>query len=193
MTSIPVPNAVHESGFTLVETMVVLTIAVILLTVAGPGFDRLVRDNRLTATSNAFAGTLNAARAQAITQRVTVTICGSSNGADCDGAWRNGWISFIDQDSDATRDGADVVLRHHAGLHASLVIGLTGTTTIRYGSQGFLRAGSDGVFRICDDRGPSYARALIVTGTGRVAIATDTDSTPDGIVDDTDGDNIECP
>ncbi len=181
----------HDAGFTLIELLMVLTVAAVLLTLAGPGFSRLIQDNRLTVTSNAIAGTLNAARSEAIAQRKIVTVCSSANGSDCGGNWGNGWISFLDENGDATRDAGDEILRHHASLPPSVSVSLSGATDIRFTSQGFVLPGSSGTLLVCDARGSLHARALIVSNTGRVSVATDSDA--DGIVNDADGDNIECP
>lgn len=180
-----------SAGFTLIELMMVLVVAVILLTVAGPGFSSLIRDNRMTVTSNAIAGTLNAARAKAIAQRKIVTVCSSANGSSCGGNWGNGWISFLDNNGNASVDAGDEILHYHANLPLAVSVSLTGTTEIRFTNQGFVSSGSSGTFLICDARGDSHARALLVSNTGRISTATDSDS--DGIVNDASGNNIVCP
>jgi type IV fimbrial biogenesis protein FimT len=183
----------RASGFTLVEMLVTLVVAVTLLTLAGPGFQDLVLNNRLTVASNGLAGTLNAARSEAIAQQRTVTVCASSNGSACTGTWSEGWISFIDVDSDGTVDAGDTILRRGQPVNATVDVSLVDAVRVRYGGQGFALPNSAGHFALCDDRGAGHAKALIVAATGRVVVATDTDATPDGIVDDADGDNVVCP
>lgn len=183
-----------EGGFTLVELLMVLVVGVILLTIGAPAFNDTVKNNRLVASLNALSGMLGSARAEAIAQRATVTVCGSSDGESCDGEWAQGWISFLDGDNDGTADADDTVLRQANAVPGTISVALVGDdATVSYDSQGFARTGANSTFRLCDNRGDTHGRALLVSSTGRVSVATDTDATPDGIVDDADGDNIDCP
>lgn len=140
-------------GFTLLELMVVLAIAAILMAVAVPSFALLIQKNRLATQTNAFIGDLQFARAEAIKQGQTVTVCASSDGSSCLGTttWNTGWIVFADPDNSKTRDTTKVteaVLRRQAGWTASdtftasnsiavisysrdgFALGLTGTITL---------------------------------------------------------------
>lgn len=189
------PISGSQRGFTLVEMMVVLALAVVLLTIGVPSFSQIIKNNRLIAQTNALSGLLASARSEAITRRAVVTVCGSSNGTACDGQWSVGGISFLDVNGNAvvnTGDG-DAVLKYVNRVPDKVNIALVGATTVRFNSQGFAVAGSAGTLRFCDDRGNKYARALNISATGRVSVATDTDTTPDGIVDDAGGTNISCP
>ncbi len=180
------------AGFTLIEMMVTLIVAAILLTVAGPAFRDLILNNRLVAASNSIAGSLNAARAEAITQQFTVTVCSSANGTACGGTWSDGWVTFIDLDADGTVDADDTVLRWMQPAHAEVALRFVGASKVRYNSQGFALTNSAGDFVFCDSRGANYAKAVIVSATGRVSVATDTNSPPDGIVNGGGGANVTC-
>ncbi len=180
------------AGFTLIEMMVTLVVAAILLTVAGPAFRDLILNNRLVAASNSIAGSLNAARTEAIAQQRTVTVCSSANGTACGGTWSDGWITFVDMDANGTVDAGDTVLRWTQPAHAEVALRFVGASKVRYNSQGFALANSAGDFVFCDSRGASHARAVIVTATGRVSVATDTDATPDGILNGGGGANVTC-
>lgn len=183
----------RATGFTLVEMLMVLTVGMILLMIGVPSFNSFIKGNRLTSQVNALSGTLSGARAEAIAQRNTVTVCGSSTGTSCNGAWGSGWISFLDLDADGTVDAGETVLGVADDVPPNVGIVFVGATTVRYNNQGFAIAGSSGTLRLCDDRGSRYGRALVVSPTGRVSVATDTDSPKDGIVDDANGNNIACP
>lgn len=184
-----------EGGFTLVELLMVLVVGVILLTIGAPAFNDTVKNNRLVASMNALSGMLGSARAEAIAQRATVTVCSSTDGAECDeDEWEKGWISFLDLDNDGAVDADDTVLRRANAVPGTISVALAGDdATVSYDSQGFARTGANSTFRLCDNRGDAHGRALLVSSTGRVSVATDTSATPDGIVDDADGDNIDCP
>lgn len=182
----------RDRGFTLVEMLMVLTVAVVLLTLGAPAFIDTVRNNRLVTTMNALSGTLASARAEAVAQRRVVTVCGSSDGLECDGEWTQGWISFLDEDGDETVDDDETVLRRADAVPGAISVALLGgDATVGYNSQGFVETGAATTLRVCDDRGDAHGRALLVSASGRVSVATDTDS--DGIVDDVAGNNIDCP
>ena len=90
----------RQLGFTLIELMVTLTVAVILMTIAVPSFrDALIR-NRLTTYTNDLVGAINYARAEAIKRGQSVTLCKSTTGSACTtttgSQWENGWIAFVD-------------------------------------------------------------------------------------------------
>jgi len=178
---------------TLVELLVALAVAVILVTVGVPGFTAVVKNNRLVASANALAGLLGEARSESVSQRRPVSVCGSSSGTACDASWSVGAVAFLDADADGVIDAGDTVLRQSANPVSAVTAALSGPTTVRYTSMGWLAANSAGTFRFCDDRGNRYARAVLLSATGRVSAATDTDNPPDGIVDDAAGTNISCP
>jgi type IV fimbrial biogenesis protein FimT len=182
------------AGFTLIEMMVAMMVAVILLTVGIPSFNDLAKNNRLVTQSNAIAAVMNGARAEAIAQRRTVTVCGSSNGTSCSGAWGAGWLTFQDADADGTVDVGDPLLVYvNSAANSAVNVGFVGATTVRYNALGFALAGSNGTMRLCDERGDTHARALLISSTGRLSVASDTDSPADKIVDDAAGVNIDCP
>ena len=89
----------RNNGFTLIELMVTLGVAAILLSVGIPGFNGLIRDNRLTTDYNQFVSALNTARSEAVKRGVGVTTCKRNTaGTDCNNAgnWEDGWIIFTD-------------------------------------------------------------------------------------------------
>ena len=75
-----IPDSGPQRGFTLVETMVVLALALILLTAGVPSFNQIIKNNRLVAQANALSGLMASARSEAITERAVVTVGGSGNG-----------------------------------------------------------------------------------------------------------------
>ena len=104
-----------ELGFTLVELMVTLAIVVILMSIGVPSYKYITNANRIASEVNGLLGDLQLARAAAITQGQSVTVCVSADGATCTGgtAWRNGWIVFSDSNSNGVVEPAlnETVLR----------------------------------------------------------------------------------
>lgn len=74
------------SGFTLIELIVVLIIAVILSTLAVSGFTNLIRQIRISLVAAELHSAINLTRSEAIRRngKVNLTAIG--------GDWKNGWI-----------------------------------------------------------------------------------------------------
>lgn len=142
-----------EAGFTLLELMVTVSIAVVLLVIAVPNLSNLYRSARLSTQTDLLVSSLNEARLEAVKRRTLVTVCSaltpdtaiscaptSSAGeiALAKTYWSNGWI---------ITDGATIFKRIQAkdGLTIDSVsappkIDFSGTL----GS-----AGTIGTFKLC--------------------------------------------
>lgn len=68
----------HERGFTLVELMITLAVAVVLLVVAVPSFRNLTISNRLTTTANEMVDAINTTRMEAIKRNSNAQFCSNS-------------------------------------------------------------------------------------------------------------------
>jgi type IV fimbrial biogenesis protein FimT len=90
-----------QSGYSLVELLVTLSMMALLLAMAAPSFAGFFRTNRLATASNELIVGLQIARAEAARRGRDVSICRSSDGATCasGGAWATGWIVFQDANS----------------------------------------------------------------------------------------------
>lgn len=170
----------ESSGFTLVELMVTLAVGFILLTVAVPVYSDLLKNSRLKTQANDFVTSLQLARSEAIKRNNYVTVCKSANGSACasSGGWEQGWIIFVDNDSDAALDADEEILRVHPVTEGSIVFGAQADLAnyIAYQSVGYARL-TDGTIQLgrlilCDDRGLiGNSRAINLSGTGRPRIA----------------------
>jgi type IV fimbrial biogenesis protein FimT len=102
-------------GITLLEMVTVMTIVAVLMSIAIPSYRYVTNGNRIAAEVNGLLGDMQYARAEAIKEGQTVTVCVSSNGTSCAGAavttWQNGWIVFSDANNDHTVDAGDAILR----------------------------------------------------------------------------------
>ncbi len=78
----------RNSGFTLIELMIVVALIAIVATVAVPSFNRLVESNRLTAATNDLVGVVTFARSEAIRHGKSVTVSPRTEGGVA--AYENG-------------------------------------------------------------------------------------------------------
>jgi len=105
----------HAAGFTLVELMVTIVVLAILLAIGIPSFASLIASNRLTSATNELIASLQAARTEALRRNARVTVCPAAPNANaCSGAWRDGWMAFVDQtpgNAPAPESAADILFR----------------------------------------------------------------------------------
>ena len=88
------------SGFTLIELLVTIAVAVILATVAVPGFQSLVTTNRQAADFNEILTGLTYARSEAVKRRQEV----SAVITDTDGVWKLEVKHDVHDDDDVIRE-----------------------------------------------------------------------------------------
>jgi type IV fimbrial biogenesis protein FimT len=104
-----------ERGFTLFEAVITMAIVAILMALAIPSYRYVTNANRIAAEINGLLGDMQYARAEAIKEGQTVTVCVSTNGTSCAGAavstWQNGWIVFSDVNGNGAVDAGDQIYR----------------------------------------------------------------------------------
>lgn len=175
-------------GVTLVELMVTLAIAVILLAIAVPGFQSLIRSNRLTTTTNAFIAALNLARTEAIKRNARVTLCKTADpnatAPNCaaSATWSQGAIVFVDRGTVGTVESGDTLLRV-LGPFPDVTITTRGNFALGVSylptgvSQGIKAPGRTGLgndtFTFCVS---GQGRIIEINTTGRPAASVSRDS-----------------
>ncbi|HDY86396.1 hypothetical protein LCGC14_0553970 [marine sediment metagenome] len=165
-----------NKGFTLVELMITLAIAAILVGLAAPSFNDLIKDSRLTTQINSLTASLNFARSEAIKRAITVTVCKSDDGEECGGNWNEGWIIYEDINGNGSVDTDDTIIRVNSALTTGNTLVFPSKNRVTYQPDGFA-IGYNSTFTICDDRGYTKAKGLVVSNTGRVRIAEQSDLT----------------
>ena len=103
----------RAAGFTMVEMLMTIAIAAILLTIGIPSFRYVTNSNRIAGELNGLLGDLQFARAEAIKEGQTVTVCVSNDGAKCANstAWQSGWIVFSDPTNVGVVDPGETIWR----------------------------------------------------------------------------------
>lgn len=162
------------SGFTLMELIIILAIVAILASMAAPSFSNIIQTNRMSTQYNELLGTLSLARSEAVKRGVSATVCKSDNGSSCGGSWHEGWLAFVDIDRDGVVDSGEEVVRIHSALSGGNTL-VFARNRVTYDSDG-LATGFTGTFTLCDSRGDTDSKGLVVSNTGRVRQAVDSDS-----------------
>ncbi|MFV1873686.1 MAG: GspH/FimT family pseudopilin [Oleiphilus sp.] len=155
-----------QSGFSLIELMVVLTIVGIFAMVAVPSYQSTIQNGRLTSETNELIGALYYARSEAVKRRADVQVCKSDDGITCDPGlnWQDGWLVWSDADGDSAVDQAEVL---RVGTEAEGQISIFATMNdVTFSLRGM--SSISGTLQLCDSRGVNEATAIVISPSGRV-------------------------
>ncbi len=116
----------HQEGFTLIELLVLMMVMAIALGVGIPAFSAMLDNNRMSEAANNLVSSLHAARFEASNRSRTVVVCASGNWraetASCDegGALLDGWIVFVDGNTNGNREAGETLLQAYGPVHDSI-------------------------------------------------------------------------
>jgi type IV fimbrial biogenesis protein FimT len=165
-------------GFSLIELLVVLSIAAVLFGIGLPNMQQYVVSSRLSGASNDLFTALNVARSEAVRRGAQVTV--ATNGTPGSRNFTSGWTMFVDTNGDGVLNAGEEVLRVGAALDAPMTTYGSANfgSFIAFDATGRLTTGA-GSFVICNGTslvvdGIPRVRAVVVNSSGRVRIAVDT-------------------
>jgi type IV fimbrial biogenesis protein FimT len=161
--------------------MITVSLTAILLALAVPPFREMILNNRRAAQLNALTGSLNLARSAAVKGGSDAFVC-ISDGAtppecDVDGTqWEAGWLVIVDSNKDGniSSAGGDQVLEMHEALAGGFTLRGNANVAWRvaYSPRG---SSTNGTLTLCDSRGASSARGIVISNAGRARLTSDTD------------------
>ena len=123
-------------GFTLIELMITLVVAVVLITVAIPSFRTLMARNELVTVTNSWVGALNSARAKAVKLNQTIALCGKDDvpstgaGSDCSASLA-GQVRYLPRSG-----GSAEALQAALAGSVSSPLAIVSSTTVRFRGDG---------------------------------------------------------
>ncbi|MBA2238690.1 MAG: GspH/FimT family pseudopilin [Lysobacter sp.] len=166
----------EETGFSLIEAVIVLLVAAILLAVAIPAWSNAASAAHNMAARGALATSLlDAVRHSALTGS-EVVVCPAGSALQCSRQpdWSAGWIVFSDLNGNRVREPAETLVRQAAALGGGVRLRSTpGRTRLVFQPSGG-NAGSNLTLTLCDSRGADEATTLVVANDGRIRMGKPT-------------------
>ena len=162
--------------------MITLAIASFLITVGIPGFQSVIKTNKLSTQSNTLLAALGLARSEAVKRNLQVVMCKRNTaGNSCSTAaeWEDGWIIFVDTDEGSDFDAGEPIIRIQDPLAANtLRANATLANQVVYDRKGFIN-GMGGTLILCFDEDGNgtgdfdseNGRAIVISTTGRARTA----------------------
>lgn len=160
------PAMPRDTGTTLPELLLTLSVVAILVAAAAPSFGTLLLDARLVAAVNRVVHGVHVARHEALKRGADVVLCRSPSGRQCTelGDWNSGFIVFVNRDRDDPPrvDAGEPVLQAERGFGLAAVLANRRAFVFRPWARAV-----NGTLTFCDRRGSAAARAVVVSYTGR--------------------------
>ncbi len=130
------------AGFTIIEMLTVITIMILLITIAIPGWRNFVQNNQAMAISSKLTGALSLARATAIQSGYNVVLCPTTyqTGTTClnNPANWNSLILFIDINGNGTYEaGTDTLVKYYYDLPSGIIKVTSGNSPATFTPAGF--------------------------------------------------------
>lgn len=180
------PMTKAQSGFTLLELMLVVMLAGLLLGLGVPAMGEYFRNARITGAANDVMAALHFTRSEAIKRRQAVTLCTSADPLAADPACAaspllTGWIAFVDTNQDGQRDAGEAVLLQREPIPATITARASvNPFQVTYLMNGFALNAAAAQLVLCDERGNvpsggqlSAARGIQIAVTGRAQVTRD--------------------
>lgn len=131
----------RTQGFTLIELLVAIAIIAILMGIGVPSYRYITYSSRIASEMNSLTGSLQFARAEAIKEGLSVTVCATTTTTSCSGAstWNTGWIVFADANGNATVDAGERILRIEGGFTGGdTFVASNSVAAITFNREGFV-------------------------------------------------------
>jgi type IV fimbrial biogenesis protein FimT len=166
------PGKPKSSGFTMIELMMTVAIGAIVLMLAVPSFRYVTNSNRIAAEINGLLGDLQFARAEAIKEGKTVTVCVSTDGLNCTGStsWEGGWIVFSDPTNFGVVDANETILRVQKRFSGTDTFDSNGITFVSFNREGYAAPIANGTLITLHDstNTSAWTRCLAINLVGQI-------------------------
>lgn len=171
----------RQAGFTLVELVTVMTIAVVVLVATLPAFRDVLNNNRITTQVNRLISDVQLARSEAMRRGERVVLCRSGNptaGAPrcggTSGQWTEGWLVFVDVDKNGTFNDGDSLVRVTSKIKGGIAVlaNAYAATAIQFNADASTNHDGNTVrIALCDERGSEFGKQIDIPPVGRPRVA----------------------
>lgn len=151
-----------HSGLTLVELMIILAILAIVSQIALPAWQQFIAKQRSQALQNSLERSVFQARSLAISQRIRIELCGSTDGESCSTNWSKGWII---RRYERNSSEPEIIARHEQDPR-HLQLNWSGFQPKILYHPGGLSTASNGRFYVCREQSIDWQ--LILNRQGRL-------------------------
>ncbi|MBB3813758.1 type IV fimbrial biogenesis protein FimT [Xanthomonas arboricola] len=155
-------------GYTAVQLLIVMAIIGIMAAIGLPSFRALIDWQRAQARVHLLTAHLAMARSMAITHRLPVSICPSSDGTSCRSGsdWSQGWILFKDplRSGQPADVGSVLQVQQYAASDNIRITGTIGRSLVRFLPNG-RNSGTNITISLC--RRVHRLADVIVNNSGR--------------------------
>ena len=168
-------------GFTLLELMIVISIAAIGTALAYPSFTGVIRSNRVATSTNSLIAAFNLARTEAIRSNRGGGVCPSSAGASCTGSdWNAGFLAYTDNDRSGGWSDGDTAIRYFEANSALSLGAAAGEgevgggeiSQVAFDRRGRVTTATDFTLKLADcPSGEDYQRRITVARTGQTRMS----------------------
>ncbi|GBL04511.1 GspH/FimT family pseudopilin [Glaciecola sp. KUL10] len=178
-----------QSGKTLIELLIALSIFAILFTGVVPSAQSLYTQHRITAELNLISSYVQLARIDAIEQHRSVLLCPSPDFKRCEFSdWSLPKMLFFDRNLNNVRDNEEAIYFAGEPLSGSLLI-KGPKKAVRFYEDGTIA--STATLTVCDkNNDPRYSKAVFISLQGRIRLSQDINK--DGKHQKTNGTNLFC-
>lgn len=169
-----------QRGVTIIELLIVLSIAGLLATIAGPSFRDIIYNLRQSSAAGLVMGDLNQARGEAIKRNARMLVCArNAAGTDCvsNASWQAGWVVCVEgalanQCAAGSAANPNPLLIRPA-LDNALTLAKSGASTatdpVRFSANS---GGTSAALTVSGSWSGVVARQICVAGTGNISKPT---------------------
>ena len=176
-------SAQRQTGITLIELLITMSILAILVTVSVPSFNKLITHLQLVSVSNNINNMITTSRLNAINKGHDIVLCKKSAPVTQDtpnnfcslttNDWNQGLLVFQDDNNDNTRNVDEEITQQLEPLSKNITLNYNNGAYVHFTPEGVAR--NAGTFTLCSPFGEG--KEIIINFIGRTRII-DTDTCP---------------